>query len=113
MGAVGDMIDRIHGLSKALYGMRDKLDPPAPVASGTPIADQPPPTVEKPKDEDVDEGKKILDNLKGQVDALDAAVKAKEEKDKAAMAGGGAASPKSEEHPHAGSGVGSTSTVKK
>ena len=72
--AIGDIIDRIQGAANALRGVRAKLtrQPPPPGIPSTDV--QPPQIPPEISQEDYDHAKKVVADLKAQVDALEAEV---------------------------------------
>lgn len=64
-----DLIDRILGAANALRGVKAKLSP-----GGAAAQDVPPPPPPEVTQEDYDQAKRVVADLKGQVEALEAEV---------------------------------------
>lgn len=76
MAELNDLVDRISGAVKAAQGMREKIDLPTP----TEPAAAPP-----PKEEDMEAFRKVVADMKGQVDALHEKLEGEEKKKAAAQ----------------------------
>lgn len=66
-----DLIDRIQGAATALRGVRAKLSPAPPVPNPSDVPQPPPAEVTQ---EDYDHAKKVVAELKGNLEALEAEV---------------------------------------